>query len=93
MGFSTNTFLFIFLVITLGLYIPVRLLFPKFGTFILLAASLVFYSWMDVTALPVLGVFILVNYMAGLVIGSLRRKRKTAAGIFLALIIIFNVYL
>ena len=90
MGFSTNTFLFIFLVGTLGLYIPVRIVWPKLGTVVLLAASLIFYSWMDVTALPVLGVIILMNYLAGILIGILRKEKKVAAGIALAAIIIFN---
>jgi alginate O-acetyltransferase complex protein AlgI len=93
MGFSTNTFLFIFLVGTLGLYIPVRIVWPKLGTVVLLAASLIFYSWMDVTALPVLGVIILMNYLAGILIGILRKEKKVAAGIALAAIIIFNVAL
>ena len=93
MGFSTNTFLFIFLVGTLGLYIPVRIVWPKLGTVVLLAASLIFYSWMDVTALPVLGVIILMNYLAGILIGILRKEKKVAAGITLAAIIIFNVAL
>ena len=54
MGFSTNTFLFIFLLGTLAVYIPTALFLPRLKVPVLLAASLIFYSWADVTALPVL---------------------------------------
>ena len=93
MGFSTNAFLFIFLVGTLGVYIPVRLLIPRLGTLVLLAASLVFYSWMDVTALPVLGIIILVNYLAGIAIGSLGKEKKNISALIMAAVIVFNVAL
>ncbi len=93
MGFSTNTFLFIFLLGTLIVYIPVRLLIPKLSTVVLLAASLIFYSWADVSALPVLGVIILVNYAAGIAIGNVRKEKRTLAGIILAAVIVFNVAL
>ena len=93
MGFSTNAFLFIFLLGTLVLYVPVRLIAPKLSVYVLLAASLVFYSWADISALPVLGVIILVNYIAGLAVGSMRGDKKKLSGILLAAVIVFNVAL
>ena len=75
MGFSTNTFLFIFLLGTLAVYIPTALFLPRMKVPVLLAASLIFYSWADVTALPVLLVMTLINYGCGILI-----ERYRAAG-------------
>ena len=75
MGFSTNTFLFIFLLGTLAVYIPTALFLPRLKVPVLLAASLIFYSWADVTALPVLLVMTLINYGCGILI-----ERYRAAG-------------
>ena len=75
MGFSTNTFLFIFLLGTLAVYIPTALFLPRLKVPVLLAASLIFYSWADITALPVLLVMTLINYGCGILI-----ERYRAAG-------------
>ena len=57
MGFSTNTFLFIFLISLLLVYIPVALFLPKLRIAVLLIASFVFYAWASYKAIPVLIIF------------------------------------
>ena len=100
MGFSTNTFLFIFLLGTLVVYIPTALFLPRMKVPVLLAASLIFYSWADVTALPVLLVMTLINYGCGILIERYRAAGQSrnetmflAVGIILDLaILIFFKY-
>ena len=100
MGFSTNTFLFIFLLGTLAVYIPAALFLPRLKVPVLLAASLIFYSWADVTALPVLLAMILINYGCGILMEKYRAAGQSryetlflAVGIVLDLaILIFFKY-
>ena len=74
MGFSTNTFLFIFLLGTLAIYIPVSLILPRLRVFILLVVSIVFYAWASVKALPVLAVITILNYTAGLLLDKAKKR-------------------
>ncbi|MDO4805002.1 MAG: MBOAT family O-acyltransferase [Lachnospiraceae bacterium] len=99
MGFSTNTFLFVFLLGTLAVYIPVSLILPRLRVTVLLIASVIFYAWASVSALPVLFLLIIINYLAGIAIdrskkGLIDVKPVTALGISVfidvAILIIFK---
>ena len=89
MGFSTNTFLFIFLLGTLAVYIPVSLIFPILRIPVLLIASLVFYAWASVEALPVLAVLIIINYVAGIQIERAVKRKTDIKPIYILGVAIF----
>lgn len=89
MGFSTNTFLFIFLLGTLAVYIPVSLILPILRIPVLLIASLVFYAWASVEALPVLAVLIIINYVAGIQIERAVKRKTDIKPIYILGVAIF----
>jgi alginate O-acetyltransferase complex protein AlgI len=67
MELSAPVFLFIFLPVTLGIF----LISPgRFRAWLLLAASLFFYGWSGPGVLPVLCASILVNYVLGRALGK-----------------------
>ncbi len=88
MVFSSNTFLFIFLPFTLLIY---HLLRQEVRQLFLLAASFVFCSWANSETLTVLLSVIALSYFGGLLIGSVREKRKGLSRAILAAIIIVDV--
>lgn len=74
MVFSSPLFLFIFLAATLALYyiVPNRV----YRNVLLCVVSLVFYGWGEPKFLPLMVFSILMNYTAGLLIGSFMRKDR-----------------
>lgn len=76
MVFSSPVFLALFLPLTLLFY---ALAPAKARNALLLAASVVFYSWGDPRALPVMLVVIAINYLAGLTISAKPRKKLIMA--------------
>ena len=68
MVFSSITFLFYFLPVVLLLYFVL-----PWRNAVLLVASLAFYAWGDLANLPILLVYILVNWWAGLAMADPRR--------------------
>ena len=94
MGFSTNTFLFIFLLGTLAVYIPVSLILPRLRIIVLLTASLIFYAWASVRALPVLAVMVVMNYVAGIQIERAKKhKIDIKPGVILGIAVFLNIAL
>ena len=63
MLFSSITFLFIFLPVTLALYFIVP---HKFRNIIMLIASLIFYAWGEPVYIILMLLSILLNYICGL---------------------------
>ncbi len=76
MVFSSNIFLFLFLPLTLILYfaLPEKLVGKKYKNYLLLAASLLFYSWGEAHYLWLLMLSILGNYCAGIFIEKNKQK-------------------
>lgn len=68
MVFSSNIFLFLFLPLTLFLYfaLPEKIVGKKYKNYLLLAASLLFYSWGEAYYLWLLMLSILGNYAFGI---------------------------
>ncbi|EHL19344.1 hypothetical protein HMPREF9628_01528 [Peptoanaerobacter stomatis] len=89
MVFASATFIFIFLPITFILYF----LFPnKFKNFILLLASLVFYSWGGLRYTIILLSSIVFNYFIAIMIGSRPAlKYKGLRKFYLIIAIMFNI--
>ena len=83
MVFSSPLFLFAFLPITYILYISVRSL--KLKNFVLMIASLVFYSFGRLDWLLLLVASVLCNYAAGLMMNGSTRVKK--ASLIIALIV------
>lgn len=71
MGFSTNLFLFIYLPVTVLLY---TVMHPKLKNIFLIAASLVFFGWADMDHIPLLLIFIVVNYIAAKLIAKTKKR-------------------
>lgn len=67
MAFSSDTFLFLLLPVTLGIYYLLR---PGWRNVFLLAASLLFFSWTRPDNIWILLSFIVLNYILGLLIGN-----------------------
>lgn len=74
MAFSSDIFLFMFLPVTLAGYYLLR---PRFRNIFLLAASFVFFIWMQPKVWWVLLLSIAVNYAAGMLIGHFSNKGDT----------------
>jgi alginate O-acetyltransferase complex protein AlgI len=65
MGFTEEAFLFIFLPVTLLLYLGIsKLRMPKLNNIILVVFSLLFYAWADINTLEFMlySVFLWVHY-------------------------------
>lgn len=75
MLFSSVTFLFIFLPVTLALYYIVP---ERFRNIVMLAASLIFYAWGEPLYVVLMLLSILLNYICGLDIGSKRENPRKA---------------
>ena len=86
MAFSSISFLFFFLVITLFIYyITPR----KYRNYVLLICSLLFYFFGEKWNVLILLASCLINYIFGLLIGSTHKKRK----LFLIIGICLNISL
>ncbi len=90
MVFSSNIFLFLFLPLTLFLYfvLPEKLVGKKYKNYLLLAASLLFYSWGEAHYLWLLMLSILGNYAFGILI-----EKKSQKGSIIAVAVTFNLLL
>jgi alginate O-acetyltransferase complex protein AlgI len=89
MIFSSQIFIFTFLPLVLLLYYIVP---KKFRNYILLSASLAFYSWASFKSLPILLLSIVSNYVVGVLIDKYHSNIKIAR-LFLAVGIGFNILL
>ena len=69
MVFSSSIFIFVFLPLVLFLY---YISGKKLKNYVLLLASLFFYSWGGVSYLKILIVSIIINYIFGLLIDKVR---------------------
>ena len=84
MLFSSVTFLFLFLPLTIIIYYLVP---RKFRNWVLLLASIIFYAWGELRFLLLMFITILANYIGALLISNINKYKK----IFLALTILINV--
>lgn len=89
MVFSSSIFIFVFLPLVLFLY---YISGKKLKNYVLLLASLFFYSWGGVSYLKILIVSIIINYIFGILIDDVRSNIKLRK-IFLRLGIILNLAL
>jgi len=93
MVFSSQIFIFAFLPIILLIY---HSLGKPFRNYILLLTSLVFYAWTGVNFLALLILFIVINYICGILIDNYKSKNKNNLsksflflGVILNLLILF----
>jgi alginate O-acetyltransferase complex protein AlgI len=84
MQFNSPIFLFLYLPITLALFFITP---TRWRWVLLLIVSIWFYAWGDVTALPLIALSILINYVLGLLMGYVRNHRS----LILFLAVAFNV--
>ena len=87
MLFSSLTFLFAFLPLTLALYFLAK---DKYKNYILLVASLIFYAWGEPKYILLMIGSIVVNYGLALGIDKCRKKRRKARWL-LALTVFLNI--
>ncbi|MCR4908792.1 MAG: MBOAT family protein [Lachnospiraceae bacterium] len=87
MQFNSYSFIFVFLPLSIVLYYLANRIKPAFGKAVLILAGAAFYSFGRLEMLPVLGISILVNFAAALVI----RRSPRFRGLLLALPVIINV--
>ena len=87
MVFSSILFLFKFLTVTLFIYYIVP---KKIKNFVLLVASLFFYSWGEPKYFPLMIACILINYLIALIIDKHREKR-TFIGWMIGLAVFFDL--
>lgn len=86
MLFSSTTFLFLFLPITLGLY---YIMPRRFRNFILLVMSLVFYGWGEPRYIILMLISILVGYVTGIMAYNGRQTGRTGiakTGLIIAMV-------
>lgn len=86
MSFTSTFFIFLFLPIAVLLY---WVLDDRFKNAFLLAVSMLFYASCNVKMLPLLIVSMAVNYVFGLILGKVRKKRIVSL-IFCILMLAFN---
>ena len=86
MVFSSLTFLFMFLPILIVVYYISN---DKNKNYILLIASLIFYSWGEPKYIIIMLVSIIFNYFIAILIG--KNKKKNIRKLFLVLAVIFNI--
>lgn len=91
MLFSSITFLYYFLPITVGLYFAVP---KKFRNWVLLLSSLVFYGWGEPKYVILMGLSIILGYGFGLLIEKHRQQRtgKILCGISVGVSMSFLLY-
>lgn len=88
MLFSSMTFLFVFLPITILFYI----ISPKaLKNYVLLIASIIFYAWANIDYLYALILTILLNYFGALIIGKINDNQKLSSKLALSVTIIGNI--
>lgn len=89
MLFSSLVFLWLFLPITLILYLLVMHFGRenKIGNVILLVASLIFYAWGEPIYIILMVVSALINYLFGLLIGMEKYRNK----VFVALTVVVDI--
>lgn len=76
MLFSSLSFLFLFLPLTIIVYYTIG---PSLRNLFLLVASLVFYAWGDAQHVVIMLGVIIINYFSGLAVSSLEKKKKKIA--------------
>ena len=74
MVFSSLIFLFLFLPVVLAIYYITPKRFRNFALFI---ADLVFYAWGEPMLVILMLVSIIINYIAGILIGINREKKRS----------------
>ena len=89
MRFSSLTFLFAYLVVTLPLYFAVPF---RFRNLVLLAVSLFFYGWGEPVYILIMFLSILIDYTHGMLVEKYRAKDALARW-FVAESVIFNLLL
>lgn len=87
MLFSSLTFLFAFLPLTLGLYFLVK---DKYKNYVLLVASLIFYAWGEPKYIILMLLSIVFNYAMARLIGK-HKKRPRRKKFDLVLVIVVNI--
>ena len=83
MTFTTLTFLFIFLPVSVGLYALIAPRSYRAKSILLILASLLFYSWSDVQALPVLIFSVVFNFATARLICAYKQNKLTLAKVAL----------
>lgn len=78
MVFSSEVFLFVFLPVVLILYYGIFVHFSKAKNIFLLFASLFFYAWGEPKYVYLMIAVILVNWLAGMLIGYFEAEKKKA---------------
>lgn len=89
MQFNSFIFILLFLPIVLVTYFLINKIRPLYGKTVLIVASVIFYTYSDWTIFAVLGLSLLVNFIAALLVKKLDKFR----GIFMLLPIVVNVLL
>lgn len=89
MVFTSVTFLYVFLPVTLILYylIPGR----KWKNFILLVLSLLFYAWGEPVFVLVMLLSIMMNWLFGVIVSAVREKNDHGARMTVFLAAVFNL--
>ena len=87
MLFSSLTFLFAFLPLTIGLYFIVK---DKYKNYVLLAMSLLFYAWGEPKYIVLMILSIVFNYFIALFIAK-RKKKDASRKVLLVITIIVNI--
>lgn len=87
MLFSSLTFLFAFLPLTIGLYFIVK---DKYKNYVLLVASLIFYAWGEPKYIVLMILSIIFNYFIALFINRKKKKAKSKKAL-LAIAVIVNI--
>ena len=93
MLFSSTTFIFMFLILLLILYFPIKNI--KYRNIILLIFSLIFYSWGEPKYIFLMLITVLIAYMFGLLIDKYRNDKKKSK-LFLVIsviLILLNLFI
>lgn len=90
MVFNSQTFIFLFLPITLIIYFFVG---NRFKNYILLITSLIFYAWASVNHAFLLLIYILINYILGILISNFKNNNRNTSKIILTIGVIINLFI
>ncbi|ASW42446.1 alginate O-acetyltransferase [Clostridium isatidis] len=90
MVFNSQTFIFLFLPITLIIYFFVG---NRFKNYILLITSLIFYAWASVNHTFLLLIYILINYILGILISNFKNNNRNTSKIILTIGVIINLFI
>ncbi len=88
MLFPSEEFLFVFLPAVLLLYYGIFIHFPRAKNVFLLVASLFFYAWGEPEYVYLMIAVILVNWLAGMLIGYFEDERKKARAVMAVTVIL-----